>query len=357
MDARRIAPAAVLAAATLAVPATGAAQSAPLFESHEIATWTIRAPLGQIFEHRGDDAEEYPGVITVVEPDGTHEVEVDIRTRGRSRLDTGICRFPPLRLDFPRSRVEGTLFEGQNRIKLVTHCQDDRPEHEQYVLLEYLAYRVLNVLTDYSFRVRLARISYEDSDGAREPITRYGFVIEHEETVAERTGWRYLVTPVVPPDAVDPASVAVVELFQYLIGNTDWSAFKADRGSDECCHNVKPIGAPVGPVFALPYDFDVSGLVNTRYANRLFRGNLEELGLRNVRQRLFRGLCRSAPLWPMVATRFVDRRPEIEALFREQEGLDPEIARESLEYVADFYDVVGDEDRMRRTFQRECIEG
>ena len=334
-----------------------AGQEAPLFESQETVRLTIRAPLERIFAHRGQESVEYPGLITVGTPaQGGETVKVDIRTRGRSRLDRRICRFPPLRLDFPADSVAGTLFAGQNRLKLVTHCQDDREEYEQYVLLEHLVYRIYNTLTELSFRVRLAHITYEDSEGGREPLTRYAFLIEHEEAVAARNGWSYILTPVVPPDAIDPENLALVEVFQYLIGNTDWTAFMADPGSNECCHNMKPIGAPAGPVFTLPYDFDVSGLLNTRYANRLYGANLERLGLRNVRQRRFRGICGSAPHWPAIFARFNELRPTIEGLFRDQEGLNPDVLEDTLDYIDDFYGVINDSGNVRREFQRRCTE-
>jgi hypothetical protein len=331
------------------------AQDGPLFISHDLVALTIRAPFEDIFEHRGEESVEYPGVVVVRAAVGQSDtVDVDIRTRGRARLANRICRFPPLRLDFPRDSVEGTLFAGQDKLKLVTHCQDDREEYEQYVLLEHLIYRIYNTLTELSFRVRLARITYEDTGGDRDTVTRYGFLIEHEEAVAERTGWAYLATPVVPPDAIEPENLAQAELFHYLIGNTDWSAFEADPGSSECCHNTKPIGALGGPVFTVPHDFDTTGLVNTRYANRLFRGHLENLGLRNVRQRRFRGLCRSARFWPALFATFNERRAEIEALFQNQDGLDADVLEETLDYIADFYEVINDEGRVRQELEGHC---
>jgi hypothetical protein len=338
-------------------PTRPASQERPLFTSHEVAELTIRAPLEDIFQHRGDESEEYAGVVVIHGPSAECDtVDVEIRTRGHSRLQKRICRFPPLRLDFPKSGVAGTLFEGQDKLKLVTHCQDDREEYEQYVLLESLIYRVYNTLTPLSFRVRQARITYEDTGESREAMTRYGFLIEHEEEVAERTGWSHIVAPLVPPDAIDPENLALVGVFQYMIGNVDWSAFQAGPDASECCHNTKPIGTTVGPVFTLPYDFDISGLVNARYANRLFSGNLEKMGLRNVRQRRYRGLCRSAAFWPSIFTEFNERRDEIEQLFRGQEGLETGVLEEALEYIGDFYDVINDEARVRREFERHCLE-
>jgi hypothetical protein len=336
---------------------TPASQELPLFASHEVVELTIRAPLENVFQHRDDESEEYAGVVVVHGPSAECDtVDVEIRTRGHSRLQERICSFPPLRLDFPKSGVAGTLFEGQDKLKLVTHCQDDRAEYEQYVLLESLIYRVYNTLTPLSFGVRQARITYEDSGENREAITRYGFLIEHEEAVAERTGWSHIVAPLVPPDVIDPENLALVGVFQYMIGNVDWSAFHAGPDASECCHNTKPIGTPVGPVFMLPYDFDLSGLVNTRYANRLFSGNLQKMGLRNVRQRRYRGLCRSAAFWPSIFTAFNERREEIEQMFRGQEGLETDVLEEALEYIGDFYDVINDEARTRREFERHCLE-
>ena len=336
-------------------PAT--AQDPPLFTSDDVVTFTIRAPLDDIFDHRRQESEEYPGVVILPDPSGQAlTLDVDIRTRGRARLEKRICRFPPLRLDFPKDSVHGTLFEGQNRLKLVTHCQDDREEYEQYVLLESLIYRTYNILTDLSHRVRLARITYEDTTGERDPVTRYGFLIEHEDGVADRNGWKYLKVPVLPPSAVDPENLALNEVFQYFIGNTDWSPFKPDPGSPECCHNSKPIGSVSGPVFSLPYDFDLSGLLNTRYANRLYRGNLEKLGLRTVRQRLFRGMCTSAPQWPGVFEKFNAKRSDIEALFLNQADLEPDVLEETLEYIEEFYEVINDEGKVRSRLERHCRE-
>lgn len=331
-----------------------AAQAPPLFESEEVLQFTVRAPLEDIFRHRDEESEEYPGIIIVDAGTELDTVEVDIRTRGRSRLDRSVCRFPPLRLDFPKSRVAGSVFEGQDKLKLVTHCREE-DDYEQAVLKEVLAYRIFNRLTDVSFRVRVARITYDDMSDDRDPLTRYGFLIEPEEAVAERTGWRYVVTPGVPPDYSDPDHLALLEVFQYMIGNADWSAFSADPGSEECCHNTRPVGTSTGPIFALPYDFDVTGLVDARYARRLFRANLERLGLRNMQDRRFRGLCQSADRWTSVFALFQDRRSDIEAVILDQEGLEDDTREQALEYIRDFYEMLDDPDKTRETFLEECI--
>ena len=69
----------------------------------------------------------------------------------------GALHHPPLFVSFGDETARGTLFEGQTMLPLTTHCRDSS-SYEQYVLKEYLAYRIYNLLTDKSLRVRLARV-------------------------------------------------------------------------------------------------------------------------------------------------------------------------------------------------------
>jgi len=340
---------------TTSVPSADSS-AAPLFESHDLLTLNIEAPLETIFHDRSQDSEESPGILSYQDPGGTAvSIPVDIRTRGMARLQPRICEFPPLRLDFPSAEVEGTLFANQDKLKLVTHCQDNRSAFEQYVLQEYLIYRTYNLLTEMSFRVRLARITYTDTDGDRDTVTRYGFLIEDEDRLAERNGWEVLHCPQVPPDVMEPVQLALLELFQYMIGNTDWSAFAKEANRSECCHNAKPIGdVAVGPVFAVPYDFDITGVISTRYANRLFRENLERLGLRSVRDRLYKGRCASLPYLEQTFQLFNEKKDSIYAVYRSQDGLEEDILEKSLEYLDEFYEIINDQDKAQREIVRNC---
>jgi hypothetical protein len=223
------------------------------------------------------------------------------------------------------------------------------------VLQEYLIYRSYNLLTDMSFRVRLARITYTDTDGDRDTLTRYAFLIEDEETLAKRNHWQVLHVPHIPPDFMDPARLSLLELFQFMIGNTDWSAFTKELDRDECCHNTKPIGnSATGPVFSVPYDFDITGVISTRYANRLFRENLERMGLRSVRERLYKGRCASEPYLEHTFRVFNENKESIYALYRDQEGLEPDILEKSLEYFDEFYEIINDPGKVRREIVRKC---
>lgn len=325
----------------------------PLFSSHNVLTFTIKAPLKQIMKQRGQQSEEFPGVLALAQGD-TISFNIKVRTRGKTRLEKTVCPFPPLRLNFQKNSVAATLFEGQDKLKLVTHCKDNSEVYQQYVLLEYLAYRTYNLLTDYSFRVRLARITYEDTESDRAPVTAYGFLIEDKDILAARNGVDFLEVLNVPINLVEVDHLALIGVFEYFIGNTDWSAFRPEPDKDECCHNTKPIGLPGGPVYSVPYDFDLSGLVNTRYAYRLYKVNLEMMGLHSIRERLYRGLCRSHPELPSVFALFNEKREEIYDLYRRQHDLGEKVLKKTLKYFDAFYKVIHDEAKTRQAFRDGC---
>ncbi len=332
------------------------AASAPLFASHEPLRLTIEAPLSSIFKERGDESKEYAGKVTVHSADRPPLVlDVGIRTRGKARLSWRTCGFPPLRLDFPKSKLDSTVFAGQDRLKLVTHCQDGRAEYEQYVLQEYLVYRVFNLLSDLSFRVRLVRSTYVDADAKRDTVMRYGFLIESDEMLGIRTGVGepiHILT--VAPAWEDAEYLALVGVFQYLIGNPDWSAFARAPNEAECCHNTTPIGHPAGPVFSVPYDFDITGIVYPRYADLVFQPGTRSLGIKRVRDRVYRGLCASADYLPSVFAKFNEQRGAIYALYSGLADLDSKVLKDTREYLDAFYETINDPKNVEREFHGRC---
>ena len=134
---------------------------------------------------RRDRCDDLPAELAYRDDDGAERrIEVSLRSRGRFRDETGDCSLPALFVFF-RGATAGTLFEGQNMLPLTTHCRTS-PQYEQYVLKEHLAYRIYNALTDKSLRTRLARMTYHDTSGRTESLTRYAFFVEHFDSLAER---------------------------------------------------------------------------------------------------------------------------------------------------------------------------
>ena len=331
-------------------PASATTEVGVLFRSDELLTMTIEAPLESIFRERGQQSEYHDSKLRFRGTDGAEVVlDVGLKTRGKFRLERSTCGFPPVRLNIRTRQAESTIFTGQDKLKIVTHCQDGRAENEQHVLQEYLVYRIYNLLSDLSFQVRLARITYEDTDGDRDTLTRYAFLIEDEELMAQRNGWEALEAPLVPPDAYDQQQLNLVEVFQYLIGNTDWDAFRSAPDEETCCHNVKVIGDIAGPVFPIPYDFDFSGIVDARYAKPD-----PSLNMRSVRQRVYRGICRFREGIDATLRVFQEHKEAIYSLYREQEGLEERTLERSIEYLDEFFEIIEDPGKVRSRIERDC---
>lgn len=328
------------------------AAPAPLFASHEVLTLNLEAPLASLRDDRGEDPPERDAVLMYFDGLGQPvRLDVQLRTRGHTRLLRQICDFPPLRVNFRRSQVEGTVFEGQNKLKLVTHCQDRQLEYQQYVLLEYLVYRAYGLFTEAGFRVRLAWITYLDPDTERDPYSRFAFFIEEEEDLAERNGWEVIKVERIHPYDLQAGQLRLFEVFQYLIGNTDWSVVARERGKTWCCHNARVIGNLAGVALPVPYDFDMAGIIDTRYATAD-----TSLGIHSVRQRQFMGFCAPREELEAVFSLFNERREAVYAVFRDQAGLSERSVRRTMGYLDDFYDIINDPGAVTREMIEPCRE-
>jgi len=333
--------AALVFSATL--PFLGSAQEAvpPLFASHQALSLTIEADFDRIHKDRKEDSDYHPAIIRWEGADQTEqELEFQVKTRGRFRLKRSTCQDPPLRLNFPKSRVQGTFFEGQDKLKLVTHCRD-RDTFEQNTLKEYLIYRTYNLLTDSSFRVRLARVTYVDSRGKDDPLVRYGFVIEDEDDLADRIGGKIIEIEQAHPSQLGSVDAARVAVFQYMIGNTDWSLV--------FFHNIKLMRTADGTYVPIPYDFDWSGLVNASYAEPA-----PELGTRSVRDRIYRGYCRPAVDFGLINEQFQENREAILNLFANQEGLSERTQGRAADYLEKFFEILDDPSKAEREIVGSC---
>lgn len=321
----------------------------PLFASHETLAVRITAPLSAI-QRKRDSGDYHDGTFEYQDAAGAPQaLDLKLRARGNYRRREDRCRFPPIRLNFRKSQVADGLFDGQDKLKLVTHCQAGNIHYEQFILKEYLAYRILNALTDKSFSVRLLRIQWIDTDRAEDSVERYGFLIEDDDRLADRLGYDVVESPGISPTELDPEHAARVAAFQYLIGNTDFSLI---RGTAEggCCHNAVLLGKGDQRYLSVPYDFDFAGLVNAPYAEPNPR-----LRIRSVRTRMYRGYCDvNDALEPALQSLRVIR-DDIVALIRQQEGLDDRNRNMSIRYVEDFYKAIDKPSTVRRRLLGRCI--
>jgi hypothetical protein len=319
-----------------------------LFEDTSEMQVTLSGPWHQIKKNIKKDA-HYPVKFTYTGADGQqHTFDAEVAPRGITRR-LRVCDFPPLKVHFDKDKMKGTEFRGNKSLKLVTYC-DTNKKYEQYYVKELLIYRIYNMLSDYSFRVRPMTIEYKDSEKGGDPITRFSFLIEDIDDVAKRNDMEELSLASVPYRQLDATTTNVMSLFQFMIGNLDWAATSGPK-KDSCCHNSRLIGAgnDVNPKYGVPYDFDSSGLVNAHYASPP-----NQLKLRNIRQRLYRGFCAFNDLLPQSAALLNEKKTDILALFESNQHLNDGTKKDAVRYLESFYTILNNPKKFDKLITDKC---
>ena len=324
----------------LLYPFTGlnAGDTDTLFRSDEVIRMELRSDFSEIQNDRIESPELHKGELIYYNQDGS-EVKLSLRisARGNFRKNPANCSFPPLMLDFRKSDVTYTLFEGQGKLKLVTPCQSDED-----VIDEYIIYRLYNKITELSLKVRLARIRYFDTSKDREVLQGYSFFLEDKDHTAERNGLiekDFFLTPF----ALEKENYMKLSVFQYLIGNKDW--FVTSR------HNIIIMQAAdsTQSPYAVPYDFDFSGFVNAPYTYKVH----DQLNLLPDR-RVYKGLCYTEDEFREVFDFYRDLRPVFRTMVREQKLLSPESRRHILDYLNEFYTIINSRYLFTQEFLGHC---
>jgi hypothetical protein len=320
-----------------------AAEEVRLFARIEPLPITLTADFKAVMKERDPKSTKtFPATISYPNEDGTTAtIPLQIRTRGHSRLLRQTCDFAPLRLEFPKDQMKKSMFEGYGPIKLGTHC---RPvtEFEQYVLREYTVYRMFNLLTPNSYRARLVKATYNDSAQKKTIATKYAMFIEDDDELAKRMVGRVLDRQGLLFHNVDPDMLMLMTIFEYMIGNTDMSM--------KLLHNITLIQKPDNSTFAIPYDFDYSGLVDASYAVP----DTKQLGIQSVRDRLYRGPCKTAAELEPYFAKFRAAKADLMGLFDALPDMNPGYARDAKKYLEDFYKTIDRPGSVKSQFIDNC---
>jgi hypothetical protein len=312
-----------------------------LFDAEDVLSIELRGPLqATMKDKRNPTSRKF--VLTA----GEREFQVSVKLRGNSRIEA--CRFRPLRLDFSATDTNDSIFEGQDKLKLVTHCRES-DAYEQNVLEEYAAYRIFAMLSEVALRTRLLKIRYIDTEkAAPESVVRYGFLIESEAELAARTGGEILQLSNVNRLLLNTRQSAVSFAFQYLIGNTDWGLMAA-IGDENCCHNgiMLDIG---GSHYYVPYDFDQAGLVNARYAKPA-----AEVRTRSVRTRRYRGYCIKGMDEQAGIEAIEARKQDILELVAGLPGADDRLRKSRMDYLQEYFDASRNPGELAADFRGRCL--
>lgn len=315
----------------------------PLFHGEGPLAVTLISNLKALKKDKGDEAPWHTATISYADPgapQGLRVSPVRVRTRGIWRLKN--CDIPPIRLNFANKEVKGTVWHDLDEPKLVSICRDN-DANEQYVLQELQLYRIFRLLTPVSHRARLLRMSYVDSASGKVETTRYAFITEDPTSLAETADGKILKTKGAGPDDLDPIPTTVGYVFQYLIGNTDFSIYGL--------HNSEIVAQASGRNLAIAYDFDFSGAVNASYATPD-----PSLPIKKVRERLYRGYCAQNTHIDSVLTIFQAQKAAIYALYSDSVGalMSPRAVQDTKEYFDEFYATISDPKAVERRLIKDC---
>lgn len=284
---------------------------------------------------RNKAEEKYiPGLLLVKHPDFPDTFHIEVRTRGVSRKQ--ICYFPPLKVKFSKKEIEMDTF---NDIKVVNTCRTT-PTYDEYLIKEYLIYKLYNILTDKSLRAQLINMVY-DHEETKKPILMHSIILESEEQFAARFESTIYAPKVTLSSRVDSIHLGMMTIFQYLIANTDWAI-----GNQHNCFVIR--GKASYPI-AVPYDFDYAGIVGTDYAVPH-----ESLPIKDVKERYNRGKCLSPEAYKLARKIVLDKKAELLGYLAQTTLLEEKSKRDFVRFLEESFEILENEKMAERIFTKDC---
>lgn len=306
-----------------------------LFRSDDILNLELRSDFSAIEKSRTGEPQYYDGEL-ICFPAGNLPVKFSVKVcaRGQFRRNPQVCSFPPLLVKFKEKEVRNTIFDNQDKLKLVTPCQD-----EEDVIEEYIIYKLYNQVTEMSMKVRLTKILYFDTSTGKELFEKYSFFVEDKDQVASRNG-AVLEKGFLTPFSLEKDSYMKMALFEYMIGNKDW--WVTSKKNVVIMQSADP---PI-ELEAVPYDFDLSGFIDAVYGKP---PGVPDYRL--VDPRVYRGLCYTNEEFNRTFEFFWKLKPVFESVIKSQELIPKYKRRQLIRYIGQFYSVIDNE----RLFRREIL--
>lgn len=256
----------------------------------------------------------------------------------RGHFRRSYCNLPPLKIVF--KKTGSSYLHPLKSVKIVNAC-NTADAYEQYLYKEFLIYKMYNLLTDKSLRVRLVNLNYKDSNDNKKSYMQHAFFIEDFDDMAKRNKCKEFETRL-NNQSTDQQQMVLVAIFEYMIGNTDWSV----PGG----HNIKLIqtaaDANARP-FAIPFDFDFSGLVNTGYGAHDPLINAPD---ESVVTRVYRGFPHTEEEINASLEIFKQKKDAIYALINNFELLTDKSKKTMLKYLDEFYTLINNPANVKNTF-------
>lgn len=313
-----------------------------IFETDNPLELTLKYDITSFIRHKTKG--EYLDAELHIHINDTDSITKNIRLKARGNFRRGHCLFPPIYLNFKTDPINKTDLAGIRKIKMVTHCSESKP-YSLYVLREYLTYRLLNILTENSFRVKLVNIKYVDTGKKKRNYQQLAFLIEPVDLLVKRTNSTEINSAIIRGKDVVDSEMDVVAMFNYMIANTDWRA----KGG----HNIKYIKSLediTTQVIPVSYDFDHAGFVGASYAIPQ-----EWTRIKEIYDREYLGYCRDNDESYMKAIQlFINKKEKLFSEINTFEYLDEKQRNRLIDFLEGFYESAERGDVFIKTLKREC---
>jgi len=310
-----------------------------LFDNDEILDITIRGNIKELLNDRSDNDPYRPQNLVYKNADSTEvSLQVEAKTRGHFRKMRENCIYPPILIHFIKNeQLQSSVFKGQEKQKLVMPCLGD-----EYVVREWLLYKIYNLITPASFRAKLVRVKLSDARSNKNYEPFYSILLEEEKQVTNRNNLFSVNWKMNPQDA-DTTAFITTAVFEYMIANTDWSV--------QYLQNIKMMATDSLAVpIAVPYDFDHSGMVNAPYAKPA-----EALLMSSVKERRYRGYCvADLKVFESTIATFNRLKDDIYKLYSGCTLLNAKYIKSALQYLDEFYATINNPKAWQKDFGYPC---
>lgn len=311
-----------------------------LFETDEVLNFTLSGSMHKLLKNRFGKPKNYPLALSYTKADSSEEtIPVEVRTRGHFRRLKGNCLYPPLLIQFSAEGAHpSSIFREQKKLKLVMPCDKD----DAYIVREWLVYKLYNLVTPKSFRARLVLVKLEDDQSQKQAPPFYGILLEDVNQMAKRNQ-SFPIERKMKPQQIQTDAFLSMAVFEYLIGNTDWSV--------QFLQNIKLMVTDSTAVpIAVPYDFDHAGIVNASYARPA-----EELKLYSIRERRYRGYCvADLKKFENVITQYNLIKNDVYRVYTGCKLLDAKYLKSTIQYLDAFYETISNPKVWQKEFAYPC---
>jgi hypothetical protein len=297
------------------------------FEDTSIINATLKFNMGKLLSKKLQVGLTFPATFSCKSGDSIDvNDQILLEVRGHFRREH--CSMPPIKVIYKKN--PSAAFYRLKTLKLVNACQSNY-QYEQYLLKEYMCYKMYNLITDMSLRARLLNLTYQDSSGKKKTITRHAFLLEEPDQMAKRNKCT---------ERTNRSQMTLLAIFEYMIGNTDWAV--------PVYHNIiliQPKKDSISRPFPVGYDFDYSGMVNTDYAIPDTR-----FGITSVRERVYRGFPRTMEELTIAMDVFRKQKDNIYAAINGFNLLSEDSKNEMKSYLDDFYSTINNRADIKDVF-------